>query len=141
MLNVQTAESLTAAIESACAAGRLAVVAFFSPECYACRSMQPKLRQLAREHAGALVLLKVNGGLDGLREYCEAVGVTKIPFFHFYRGFPLRRVAAFTASMQPERLKLLRQQIEAHAAAALEDGAAVEAGGAEQPPSSVLASR
>jgi hypothetical protein len=47
-------------VEAECAAGKLVVVNFFAPECYACKSMQPKLRQIARDNLDA-VFLKVNG--------------------------------------------------------------------------------
>jgi thiol-disulfide isomerase/thioredoxin len=47
-------------VETECAAGKLVVVNFFAPECYACKSMQPKLRQIARDNPDA-VFLKVNG--------------------------------------------------------------------------------
>jgi thioredoxin-like negative regulator of GroEL len=125
MVNVDAPEQIEAAALGAESHARLVVVAFFSPECYACRSMQPKLRQIARDAGpGRVVMLKVNGYTDGLREYCEAEGITQIPYFHFYRSGA--RVAAFSANMQPEKLRLLRRTIELHAPpAAPED----EAGG------------
>lgn len=49
-----------ATVENECAAGKLVVVNFFAPECYACKSMQPKLRQIARDNPDAM-FLKVNG--------------------------------------------------------------------------------
>lgn len=124
MINVQNAQQLASTIEVACAAGKLVVVNFFSPECYACRSMQPKLRQIARDNQDNMLFLKVNGFLDGLREYCEEEEITKIPFFHFYRHG--QRVAEFTANMQPEKLKLLRRQIEVHSASGADPQAAAE---------------
>lgn len=51
-------------MEGECAAGKLVVVNFFAPECYACKSMQPKLRQIARDNPDA-VFLKVNGLVSG----------------------------------------------------------------------------
>ena len=116
MVNVDDPSQIAAALASESHA-RLVVVNFFSPECYACRSMQPKLRQIARD-AGSerVVFLKVNGYVDSLREFCEAEGITQIPYFHFYRAGA--RVAAFSANMQPEKLRLLRRQIELHAAPA-----------------------
>jgi hypothetical protein len=71
---------------------------------------------LAREREASALFLKVDGSADGLREYCEAQGVTKIPFFHFYRDGA--RVAELTANMQPEKLRLLRDTLEAHGAGA-----------------------
>jgi thioredoxin-like negative regulator of GroEL len=124
MINVSSAAQLTSALEVAAAAGKLAVVNFFSPECYACRSMQPKLRQMARDGLDSVVFLKVNGFVDGLREYCEGEGIHQIPYFHFYRHG--RRVAAFSANMQPEKLALLRRQIAEHAAPGADAEAAAE---------------
>jgi thiol-disulfide isomerase/thioredoxin len=51
---------LQTTVEDECAEGKLVVVNFFAPECYACKSMQPKLRQIARDNPDAL-FLKVNG--------------------------------------------------------------------------------
>ena len=125
MVNVATVAQLEAALELAAAAGKLAVVSFFSPECYACRSLQPKLRQIARERADrGVIFLKVNGFVDGLREYCEREDVTRIPYFHLYRHGA--RVAEFSANMQPERLRFLRSQVEAHSAPGADAGAAAE---------------
>lgn len=122
MVNVQSWDELASAIDSACAAGKLVVVNFFSPECYACRSMQPKLRQIAGDVRESVTFLKVNGFLDGLRDYCEEEGITQIPFFRFYRQKEM--VAEFTANMQPQKLKLLRRNIELHSGAGAEAGAA-----------------
>jgi thiol-disulfide isomerase/thioredoxin len=55
---------LQTTVEDECAAGKLVVVNFFAPECYACKSMQPKLRQIARDNPDA-VFLKVNGLVSG----------------------------------------------------------------------------
>ncbi|KAI8474153.1 MAG: hypothetical protein J3K34DRAFT_409011 [Monoraphidium minutum] len=117
---VGSEQELSAAIARGTAAGRLVVVNFFSPECYACKSMQPKLRQIAREREGTL-FLKVDGARDGLREYCEAQGVTKIPYFQLYRGGA--RVAEFSANMRPEKLALLRAQLDEHGGGAGGGGA------------------
>lgn len=78
--------------------------------------MQPKLRQIARDASDRAVFLKVNGFLEGLRDYVDSEGITQIPFFHFYAGGA--RVAAFAANMSPEKLRLLRRTIEQHGAAA-----------------------
>ncbi|GBF93612.1 thioredoxin [Raphidocelis subcapitata] len=113
MLNVASPQHLQAALAAAAAADQLAVVAFFSPECYACRALQPTLRKIARgAPPGALAVLKVNGGDEQLRPYLEAHDVTKIPHFHLYRRG--ERVAEFTANLQPEKLRLLRQQLAEH---------------------------
>ncbi|GBF87553.1 thioredoxin-like protein, chloroplastic [Raphidocelis subcapitata] len=124
MVNVETVEQLASSLELAAAADKLAVVAFFSPECYGCRSLQPKLRQLARDSQERAVFLKVNGYTEELRDYCDRQGITQIPFFHFYRHGAL--VAAFSANMQPEKLRLLRRQLEVHSAPGADAEAAAE---------------
>lgn len=113
MVNVLSLEQLKVAVEaeSCSSTGRLVVVNFFAPECYACKSMQPKLRQIARNNPDVL-FLKVNGLTGDLKQYCEDMGITRIPFFHFYRAN--KRVAAFAANMRPEKLALLRAEIAAH---------------------------
>lgn len=110
MVNVQSLGHLQDAVEGA-GAGTLVVVNFFAPECYACKSLQPKLRQIARNNPDVL-FLKLNGLAGDLKAYCEDVGITRIPFFHFYRAN--KRVAAFAANMRPEKLALLRAEIAVH---------------------------
>lgn len=131
MVDVDSPAELASAIAAATSEGRLAVVNYFSPECYACRSMQPKLRQIARESAArGVVFLKVNGFKDGLREHCEALGITRIPYFHFHTAAGL--ACEFTANMSPPALKRLRRELELHsggaaAAASAEEVAATAA--------------
>jgi thioredoxin-like negative regulator of GroEL len=127
MVNAEDPAHLEAALAAAAAADRLALVAFFSPECYACRALQPTLRKIARGGGGGLAVLKVNGADERLRPYLEAQGVTKIPYFHLYRHG--RRVAEFTANLQPEKLRVLRQHLTEHmpaAAAGAEDAEAAQ---------------
>lgn len=111
MVNVTTVQELQAAIASATASGVLAVVNFFAEECYACRSLQPKLRQIARD-APEVAFIKVNGSNEELRVYCEQMGISRIPYFHLYRDG--QRVSHFTANMRPEKLRLLRSEIAQH---------------------------
>lgn len=108
LINVVDLEHLKVAVETA---SGLVVVNFFAPECYACKSMQPKLRQIAANNPDVL-FLKVNGLEGDLKQYCEAMAIDRIPFFHFYRAN--KRVAAFAANMRPEKLALLRAEIAAH---------------------------
>ena len=122
METAASADDLAARLATAAAAGQLAVVSYFSPECYACRSLAPKLRQIAAGCAagGGVVFIKVNGAAEGgLREHAESAGVTRIPFFQLFTadaatGAPAL-AAEFTANMNPEKLRLLREQIAAHA--------------------------
>ncbi|WIA23456.1 hypothetical protein OEZ85_000206 [Tetradesmus obliquus] len=111
MINVASLDQLKTTVEGECAAGKLVVVNFFAPECYACKSMQPKLRQIARDNPDA-VFLKVNGLVGDLMQYVEAMQITRIPYFHFYKNN--KRVAEFSANMRPDKLALLRAEIAAH---------------------------
>lgn len=111
MDNVASLDQLKTTVETECAAGKLVVVNFFAPECYACKSMQPKLRQIARDNPDA-VFLKVNGLVGDLLQYVEAMQITRIPYFHFYKNN--KRVAEFSANMRPDKLALLRAEIAAH---------------------------
>jgi thiol-disulfide isomerase/thioredoxin len=111
MINVQSLEELKTLVEAETTTNKLVVVNFFAPECYACKSLQPKLRQIARDNPDAL-FLKVNGLVGDLMEYIEAMEITRIPYFHFYKNN--KRVAEFSANMRPEKLALLRAEIAAH---------------------------
>lgn len=119
MRNISTLEELTAAVESHCAAGGLAVINFFAPECYTCRSLHAKLCQLIAA-APDVLLLKVDGTASPqLTAYCEQAGVDRIPYFHFHKGGDgsgsgSRIVAAFSASLRPEKLARLRAELATH---------------------------
>ena len=137
MLNPPDAAALDAALSEAAARGALAVVSYFAPDCYACRALQPKLRQIARERADrGVVFIKVNGGGDSdsgggggssLRDYMAAAGIDKVPYFQLFRGKAV--VAEFAASMSPEKLRLLREQIDVYSAAGSDDGGSGGGGG------------
>lgn len=71
------------------------------------------------------MFLKVNGYEDGLREYVDGEGITKIPYFHLYRH--QSRVSEFTANMSPPALKLLRRELDVHSRAGADAGAAADA--------------
>lgn len=113
MINISCLQDLVDAVEAEQdpSTGRLVVVNFFAPECYACKSLQPKLRQIAGNNPDVL-FIKVNGLQGDLQQYCESMGITRIPYFHFYRGN--KRVSEFTANMRPDKLAMLRAEIAAH---------------------------
>jgi thiol-disulfide isomerase/thioredoxin len=57
-------------------------VGFYRPNCGACRSLHPKLEQLATEYSDRLVLLKVDTRLDeGVFAMSKRLSVEKVPYF------------------------------------------------------------
>ncbi|KAK9817846.1 hypothetical protein WJX72_003017 [[Myrmecia] bisecta] len=77
--------------------GNLVIADFFVPWCQACRALHPKLKQIAQQNPDVL-FLTVNGGDDSeLRELCVGLGVTKLPYFHLYRGGEL--IEQFAANL------------------------------------------
>lgn len=59
---VQNGEQLVAAISEASAADRAVVVDFFSPSCNGCRTLYPKLKQIAQNNP-ELTFIKVRDTL------------------------------------------------------------------------------
>eukprot|EP01023_Acetabularia_acetabulum_P068390 TRINITY_DN969_c2_g1_i2.p1 TRINITY_DN969_c2_g1~~TRINITY_DN969_c2_g1_i2.p1 ORF type:complete len:236 (-),score=32.87 TRINITY_DN969_c2_g1_i2:201-908(-) len=76
--------------------GKLTVVKFFAPFCHACKSMNPKIQQIAQQNAD-VAFIKFNAGSESMRAQAEAFGVNRLPYFHIYLGPVL--VAAFTANL------------------------------------------
>lgn len=107
--NLQMLESPGKLHEAIAAAGGLVVVDFFTSWCTACRRLYPKLKQIA-ENNPDVIFIKVNAGTDALREMAEAMNVTQLPFFHFYRGGEL--VTKFAANLT--RVNRLRAEIAAN---------------------------
>eukprot|EP00191_Tetraselmis_sp_GSL018_P019636 CAMPEP_0177590634 /NCGR_PEP_ID=MMETSP0419_2-20121207/7524_1 /TAXON_ID=582737 /ORGANISM="Tetraselmis sp., Strain GSL018" /LENGTH=107 /DNA_ID=CAMNT_0019081233 /DNA_START=476 /DNA_END=799 /DNA_ORIENTATION=+ len=102
-------------MEAARREGQVVVVDFFAPWCRGCRSLFPKLAQIARKNP-EMCFLKVNVETDSLRELSEALGVDRLPYFHFYRRDG-ELADHFTANLNPAQLQRLR-----HAVAALKEG-------------------
>ncbi|XP_010523121.1 PREDICTED: thioredoxin-like 1-2, chloroplastic [Tarenaya hassleriana] len=81
MLEIRSAQHL---VDSLMNAGDLLVVIdFYSPGCGGCKSLHPKICQLAESNPEVL-FLKVNQ--DELRTMCHSLNVHVLPFFRFYRG-------------------------------------------------------
>ncbi|XP_048617868.1 thioredoxin-like 1-2, chloroplastic isoform X1 [Brassica napus] len=62
---------------------RLVVLDFYSPGCGGCKSLHPKICQLAESNPNVM-FLKVNQ--EELRTMCHGLNVHVLPFFKFYRG-------------------------------------------------------
>ncbi|EOA13887.1 hypothetical protein CARUB_v10026990mg [Capsella rubella] len=81
MFEIQSANHL---VDSLLNAGdRLVVLDFYSPGCGGCKSLHPKICQLAESNPNVM-FLKVNQ--EELRTMCHGLNVHVLPFFKFYRG-------------------------------------------------------
>ncbi|EFJ52933.1 thioredoxin [Volvox carteri f. nagariensis] len=110
MVAVTTPRELDMLSRQAYAAGRGVLINYFQEDCYACRCLHKKLKQLAEDHPEVL-FLKVNGSNEALRPVFAERGITKVPFFQCARDGELQK--PFSASLDPEKLKNLREQLSA----------------------------
>lgn len=88
--------------------GKLVVVKYFAPWCNGCRTLFPKVLQLAESNPN-VTFVKMNVGED--EDLAESLGVTKLPYFQFYNG-QKGIVTHFTASLMPDKLRRLRAAVE-----------------------------
>ncbi|CAA7401113.1 unnamed protein product [Spirodela intermedia] len=92
MMEIGSARELA---ESLLAAGdKLVVVDFYSPGCGGCRSLHPKICQIAEANRD-VVFLKVN--YEEHKSMCQSLQVHVLPFFRFYRGAD-GRVCSFSCT-------------------------------------------
>ena len=83
---------------------------FYVPACPACRSLAPKLRQLAADNPD-VDFVTVNGEASPeMSAAVEALGVDRLPFFAVYRKGG-ERVSAFACNLR--RVAVLRAEIAA----------------------------
>ncbi|KAK4478337.1 hypothetical protein RD792_017627 [Penstemon davidsonii] len=81
MIEIHSAQQF---VDSLLTAGdKLVVVDFYSPGCGGCKTLHPKICQLAELNPDAL-FLKVN--YEQHKAMCYALHVHVLPFFRFYRG-------------------------------------------------------
>ncbi|KAM7471421.1 hypothetical protein LguiA_009604 [Lonicera macranthoides] len=81
MIEIRSAQQLVDTLSNA--GDRLVVVDFHSPGCGGCKSLHPKICQLAESNSNA-VFLKVN--YEELKTMCHCLHIHVLPFFRFYRG-------------------------------------------------------
>lgn len=82
--NMREVHSAQELIDSLVNAGdKLVVVSFFSPGCGACRSLHPKICQLAEMNSD-VEFVKVNH--EENKSMCYSLNIHVLPFFQFYRG-------------------------------------------------------
>lgn len=97
------------AILTAADAGQLVIVDYFKPSCHACRTVAPKLKQLAEQNSD-VVVLQVNTDEAGMQDLAAAMGVEVLPWFQLWRN--AEPVAAFTANIST--LFRLRAEVAVH---------------------------
>nr|VDD39053.1 unnamed protein product [Brassica oleracea] len=82
-VNMSEIHSANHLVDSLLNAGdRLVVLDFYSPGCGGCKSLHPKICQLAESNPNVM-FLKVNQ--EELRTMCHGLNVHVLPFFKFYR--------------------------------------------------------
>uniref|UniRef100_A0A2C9UJG7 Thioredoxin domain-containing protein n=1 Tax=Manihot esculenta TaxID=3983 RepID=A0A2C9UJG7_MANES len=81
MVEIHSAQEL---VHSLLYAGdKLVIIDFYSPGCGGCKSLHPKICQLAESNPDA-IFLKVN--YEELKTMCHCLHIHVLPFFRFYRG-------------------------------------------------------
>jgi len=81
MIEINSAQQLVDSLSNA--GDRMVIVDFYSPGCGGCKSLHPKICQLAESNSNA-IFLKVNR--DKLKTMCNCLHIHVLPFFRFYRG-------------------------------------------------------
>ncbi|CAN0896013.1 Thioredoxin-like 1-2, chloroplastic [Linum grandiflorum] len=81
MVEIQSAQQLVDTLQGA--GDRLVIIDFYSPGCGGCRTLHPKICQIAESNPNAM-FLKVN--FEEMKTMCECLNVRVLPFFRFYRG-------------------------------------------------------
>lgn len=111
MIQVDNASEFHRQQARAGALGKLLVVNFFNESCYACRVLHPKLTQIAASNPDVL-FMKANASDPQLHVLSAQLGIDRLPWFQLYLDSNL--VTEFTASLNPEKLAMLRRSIEYH---------------------------
>lgn len=81
MIKINSAQELVNTLSNS--GDNLVIVEFYSPGCGGCKSLHPKICQLAESNPNA-IFLQVN--YEELKPMCHALHVHVLPFFRFYKG-------------------------------------------------------
>jgi len=92
MVEIHSAQELVDSLNNA--GDRLVIVDFYSPGCGGCKTLHPKICQLAELNPNA-IFLKVN--YEELKTMCYTLNIHVLPFFRFYRGAE-GRVCSFSCT-------------------------------------------
>lgn len=71
---------------------------FFSPQCHACKTMWPKLKQIAESNPDVTFAM-INTALRPMLEMAEGFKVSKLPWFMIFEGGTGSQLASFTANI------------------------------------------
>lgn len=98
-------------VGEASVANKLLVCKFFTENCYACRSLAPKYTRLATDNEDVW-FAKLNGSNEELQPLFDDLEITKVPYVQMYLDNKV--VSQFTASLDPQKLAMLRTEIAFH---------------------------
>lgn len=90
----------------------LVVVNFFSEDCYACKTLHPKLNKIAESYKDLARFIKVNSSLPAFQGFVAGLGISGVPWFHLYRDGQL--VASMSVSLSPDKLAAFRLELSKH---------------------------
>jgi len=96
MFLINTKADLNTALEEYSQRG-LVIINYFAPNCVGCKTLFPKLKQIASRNAD-VSFLKVNVSEEELFSVAESRGVSKVPFFQIMDGDKV--VSEFSANLQ-----------------------------------------
>ncbi|XP_078432865.1 thioredoxin-like 1-2, chloroplastic [Wolffia australiana] len=93
MVDIRSAGNLVDTLANA--GNRLVILNFYSPDCGGCRTLHPKICQIAESNPDAL-FLKIN--YEDHRSMCYNLNIRVLPFFRFYRG-QQGRICSFSCTI------------------------------------------
>lgn len=88
----------------------IVVAYFFSPQCHACKSLYPKLRQIAASNSD-VTFVKVNAAAPPMADLVQGLQVAKLPWFTVFAAGSGEQLASFTANVST--VSTLRAEIAA----------------------------
>ncbi|KAL8457471.1 hypothetical protein ACS0TY_034564 [Phlomoides rotata] len=116
MIEIQSAQQLVDCLLNA--GNRLVVLEFYSPGCGGCKTLHPKMCQIAETNPNS-IFVKVN--YEQHKSLCYALNVHVLPFFRFYRGADGR---ACSFSCTNATIKKFKDALAKHGSDSGQDGPA-----------------
>ncbi|MEW5303783.1 MAG: hypothetical protein WDW36_006441 [Sanguina aurantia] len=87
---------------------QLLVCIYFTQDCYVCRTLLPKLKQIAGMNPDVM-FAELNGSEDGMRPLFDELGIARVPFVQMVKAHEV--VVEFPTSLAGEKLAQLRFHI------------------------------